>query len=145
MNLTQIASQLSGATAFLIRNGIFKEHFTEEYIENFNAEAHDRAMLDAAKAASFLFEIGQQNMITGIMEGLEAATWLMTPEEDPAQHYELMKETFTQIMNLAESIETPNLFLDSDEEEEEEGEPQDGMELDNLDEKFYLENCLALS
>ena len=144
MNLMQITSQLSAATAFLIRNAIFKEHFTEDYIENFNAEAHERATLDAAKAASFLFEIGQQNMITGIMEGLEAATWLMTPEQDPAQHYELMRETFTQIMNLAESIETPNLFLDS-EEEQEEGEPQDGMELDNLDEKFYLENCLALS
>lgn len=143
MNLMQIASQLSGASAFLIRNGIFKEHYPSDWEENFNASSHQLAMEDAAKAAAFLFEIGQQNMITGIMEGLEAATWLMSPEQDPEQHYLLLKGIFEQIMILAESIETPNLLLDS-EEEEEEGDPQDGMELENLDQKFHLEACFAL-
>lgn len=86
---------LSKSMSFLAKVEIQSKYFADS--ANAPEASIQSAMEDAHLAQAALSEMGQGTAMTGVMEGIEASMWLISPEEDYEVHEQMLIDLFAKV------------------------------------------------
>lgn len=125
------AQIFSASMAYIIKDSIAAKHAPKKiYQEMHDEEALKEAYQDAKKAGDALFNMGQQAIISCMMEALEAASWQLSPSQDMDDHIAMIHDLFQEMMEM-----------EIEEDASDDADDQDSLAW----QKSMLENCLAAS
>jgi hypothetical protein len=132
--LIQQAQAFSAAISYLAKIAIAAKHAPKAIYEDMlDPEQMAEAYKDAKIAAIELHEMGQAQIISCMMEAIEAATWQLSPSSDYEDHLAILHDIFQEMMEL-------------ELEDEAEDASEDASEEGSIAwQKSMLENCLAAS
>lgn len=125
MNFVEYVQQAAASMGFLVSVEIRKA-----FDPSFEVPDTDEAMDHASESVQWLLEAGHGNLVSSVMEGIEAGSWWASPEVDLQAHSRLVQAVF------AEVNEAILVRLESNEEVEEDALSE---------EREFLTKCLAAS
>lgn len=86
---------LSKSMSFLVKAEIQSKYFAE--FGQAPEASIQNAMKDAHQAQDAMYQMGQMQVVTGVMEGIEASMWLISPEEEYEVHEQMLIDLFTKV------------------------------------------------
>lgn len=125
----ELIQSFAAAMAYIQKDALAAKHAPAEiYAQMHDDELLNEAKKDAHYAAHSLYDLGQQHMVSACMEGIEAASWQISPAQDMDELIMDLHSLFQEIMEM---------------EIEEESADQDEQSIDW--QISMLNKCLAAS
>lgn len=103
-------TQFAGSVSHLVNLEVGHKFYNQPA----NEELYYNSLMDAAEALNELQDMGQINMIGACMEGIETATWYMTPEQDYQVHSLFIQKIYSMVVEVSKPDEGEDGAEDDD-------------------------------